>query len=126
MLRDIPHKAVAIIPYKVFIKSFGAKFCAIKTGWTIKPTARSETARPHSKIIEELERRKEEVKIAVNTNVLPQIAASISGTFMTQFTMAMVELDDPAEFLNIVAFMFKAEGSSKMKCKSLTEVLLIK
>lgn len=125
MLRDIPHKAVAIIPDRVFIKSFGAKFCAIKTGWTIKPTARSETARPHSKIIEELERRKEEVKIAVNTNMLPQIAASISGTFMTQITMAMVELEDPEEFLNIVEFMFKAEGSSKMKCKLRTEVLLI-
>lgn len=125
MLRDIPHKAVAIIPDRVFIKSFGAKFCTIKTGWTIKPTARSETARPHSKIIEERERRKEEVKIAVNTNMLPQIAASISGTLMTQFTMAIVELEDPEEFLNTVSFMFKAEGSSEMKCKLRPEVLLI-
>lgn len=115
VFRDIPHKAVAIISFRVFIKPFGAKFFAMKIGWTIKPTARSETARPHSKIIEGLERRKEEVKTAANTNVLPKIAASISGTFMTQFTMAMVELEVPEEFLNIVASMFRAEGSSKMK-----------
>ena len=44
---------------------------------------------------------------------------------MTQFTMAIVELEDPEEFLNIVSFMFKAERSSEMKCKLRPEVLLI-
>ena len=86
------------IPQNVTLKIFvnccrkwkGLSSLAIKSGWTIKPTTRSEAARPHSKIMEG-ERSEGVFMTAANTKEFPKIEISISGKLRKQFTMTIVE-----------------------------------
>ena len=86
------------IPHNVALKTFiscprkwkGLSTLAIKSGWTIKPTTRSEAARPHSKIMEG-ERSEGVFMTAANTKEFPKIEISISGKLRKQFTMTIVE-----------------------------------
>ena len=88
--KEIPHN----VTIKIFVncrrKWKGLSTLAIKSGWTIKPTTRSEAARPHSKIMEG--KRSEGVFMtAANTKEFPKIEISISGKLRKQFTMTIVE-----------------------------------
>ena len=88
--KEIPH----IVTLKTFVscrrKWKGLSTLAIKSGWTIKPTTRSEAARPHSKIMEG-ERSEGVFMTAANTKEFPKIEISISGKLRKQFTMTIVE-----------------------------------
>lgn len=94
-----------------------------KIGCPINPTARSEKARLHSRSIEGRERRDGEAKMDTKTKLLPRIAANISGTFMKQLMMMMVEVEVSELSLNVDSFIFKLEINSQMK--AITEVLKI-
>ena len=92
-----------------------------KIGCPINPTARSEKARLHSRIIEGRERRDCEAMMDTKTKLLPRIAANISGTFIKQLMMMMVEVEVSELSLNVDSFIFKLEINSRMK--AITEVL---
>ena len=57
------------------------------------------------------------------TKLLPRTAANISGTFMKQLMMMMVEVEVSELSLNVDSFIFKLEINSRMK--AITEVLKI-
>ena len=84
----------------------------MKIGWTIKPTTKSEAARPHSKIMEG-ERSEGVFRTAVKTIVLPRMDNTSSGTFRIQLTM--VKVDGPVGILSSSESWSKTESFNRSK-----------
>ena len=84
----------------------------MKIGWTIKPTTKSEAARPHSKIMEG-ERSEGVFRTAVKTIVLPRMDNTSSGTFIIQ--LAMVRVDGLFGILSSSESWSKTESFNRSK-----------
>ena len=96
MNSEAPHRDNPIVWYvfsNIFLRSSdrendSIKFPAMKSGWAIKPTQRSEDARPQSNRMDG-ERRAGVFHTAHKTNAFPVIATKARGMFTTQLAIMM-------------------------------------
>ena len=89
VVREIPHNKDPIDIETRYKIPFSVNSRAIKMGWAMRPTRKSETAKLQS-IIMCVERMEGVLIMAANTKALPRMDMSISGALRTQFMMIIV------------------------------------
>ena len=110
--KEIPQNKVPKLLVSLAKMQTDVRSLAMKIGWTIKPTTKSEAARPHSKIMEG-ERSEGVFRTAVKTIVLPRMDNTSSGTFRIQLTM--VKVDGPVGILSSSESWSKTESFNRSK-----------
>ena len=88
--KETPHRAYPIVVETWYAKRSPVSFSAIKIGWAMRPTRRSDAARLQSIIMCGVERMEGVLTMAANTKALPRMDMSIIGALRTQFMMIIV------------------------------------